>query len=488
MSSSVRRSLSVPFAVVIAVAVAACGAERAAGPASVETGVSADAMTRVALCHFSGDHAQEITVSSAALAAHAGHGDYVTLLHVSPDAVEDGRTRFRRIGDAVAAATATREARGERTAGACRITIEVAAGSYRAVYGTSADPAVEALPLVLEVPDVTLRGAYRPIIDAEGRATDQGQTHAVTTIVPDVGLLTTSDRLSQPILMINGRSDGYAAHRTEIEGFAFRSGNGSSGSGGGAAIITLRVDDIRIEGNRFEGGFSESVDLRASTGRVVRNHLAGGAGTCDICLAGPGRYVAEGNRLLAGGIPGIITVPTLFLPAPAGIEPYQLPATARVEALLLNNEIRDHQRIPVGTGLRVGAVGVGAPNVIGYARVEARDNLLVNNRFGMLIEAAFPVAGTARRGDLEVILSGNRFVSSCQAPLAISLSRHTTGLGLANAPYLLNSSYVVSLGGDLAWDDVWYAHPAGFGNTLVVDGATIPNGLRHQYDAAKSCS
>jgi hypothetical protein len=30
---------------------------------------------------------------------------------------------------------------------------------------------------------------------------------------------------------------------------------------------------------------------------------------------------------------------------------------------------------------------------------------------------------------------------------------------------------------------VWYGHPAGFGNTLLVDGTPIANGNRQFYDA-----
>jgi hypothetical protein len=172
---------------------------------------------------------------------------------------------------------------------------------------------------------------------------------------------------------------------------------------------------------------------------------------------------------------------------PPCVEQYQLPATSRVDAVLLNNEVRDHQRVPVGTGIRVGAVGVGAPNVAGHTRVEVRDNHLINNRFGMLIEAAFPVAGSLRRGDIEVQLGGNRFVGSCQAHLLVSFSRHTTALGLTNNPYLLGSTYTIGLGGDLGWHQVWVGHPAGFGNTLVVNGVPMPNGISHQYDPARVC-
>jgi hypothetical protein len=36
----------------------------------------------------------------------------------------------------------------------------------------------------------------------------------------------------------------------------------------------------------------------------------------------------------------------------------------------------------------------------------------------------------------------------------------------------------------LPWDAAWYGHRAGFGNTLIVDGQTMPNGARQFYDAS----
>ena len=36
---------------------------------------------------------------------------------------------------------------------------------------------------------------------------------------------------------------------------------------------------------------------------------------------------------------------------------------------------------------------------------------------------------------------------------------------------------------DLSWADAWFGHPAGFGNTLIVDGNVIPNGGRQFYSA-----
>jgi hypothetical protein len=221
---------------------------------------------------------------------------------------------------------------------------------------------------------------------------------------------------------------------------------------------------------------------------VERNHLKGTAGTCDICLAGPGTYRAADNVLLAGGIPGILTGPVTLLPVPAMVEQYVLPASALVQATIWNNEVRDHLRKPVGVGIRFTALGLNAPNVAGSVVADVHHNTLVNNNFAVIVEAGFPVANTNLRGDINLTLGDNSWANSCQNDVLVSFSRHTTGLGLQNAPYLRNSNYTIALNQDADWIDVWYSDPTGFGNSLTVDGQPIANGSRVAYDAAKVCA
>ena len=264
-----------------------------------------------------------------------------------------------------------------------------------------------------------------------------------------------------------------------------RSGHETTVDSGGQGVLALRVGDLEIRGNRFGAGFTESIDLRAASGDVLQNYLSGTAGTCDICLAGPGNYRAVGNRLLAGGIPGITVAGVVGLPVPSVIEPLALPDAAETVAEIVNNEVRDHRRTPVGVGIRVDALGVGAPGVRNKIVATVRDNVLINNRFGMIIHGAFPVAGTTLKGDVEVSMRGNVFDQSCQARLLVSFSRHTRTLGVTTTqPYLLNSIFQIDLGGNIDWSDVWFGHPDGFGNSLIVDGQPIANGTRHFYEEA----
>ncbi len=439
---------------------------------------------KVSVCHGDGSHAKILEVAEPALKAHLGHGDYLTTLMVTHATGQpENGVYFGRIGDALDAARTGRLARGELASAACRITISISAETY---LGTATGPAtgtVESYPLIVDVPDITLHGALVMGLDAEGRATGMGTADGETTLAP-TDAMPILNGVTTPIIVANAHPAGSAGNGLIVEGFAFLSGHDPAIDAGGQGVLSVRATGVVIRGNRFGGGFTESVDIRGGGADVLQNYLAGTAGTCDVCLAGPGRFRAVGNYLLAGGIPGIIIVPTVGLPVPAGVEPSVLPAAAETWGEIRNNEVRDHQRIPVGTGIRVDAIGVLAPNVHGTVHADIRDNTLVNNRFGIIVHAAFPVNGSDRKGDADVTLGGNEFQQTCQANLLVSLSRHTTALGLTNNPYLLNSTFQLTLNGNVNWDDVWYGHAAGFGNHLIVDGVEIANGNRQFYEAA----
>ncbi len=469
-----------------ALTLAACSPERTTS-ADGRLAAAASAVGKVDLCHFDAATGAIISVGSPALGAHLAHGDYVSTLLVNRGDVQAGDgVHFTTVGAALDAARAARLAHGELTEAACRITIRVAAGDYPGSASAPASAKAEHFPLIVDVPDISLLGALAMTLDGNGRATGQGDGSGETAFVPSEPLPIVTEA-STPIIAANGHPDGSAGHGLVVQGFVFRSGHSGVGTdAGGQGVLALRVNGLTIRGNRFEPGFTESIDLRASSGEVLENHLSGTAGTCDVCLAGPGRYRAAGNRLLAGGIPGLGTSGVVGLPVPAGVEPFALPATAETWAEIVNNSVQDHRRVPVGVGVRVDAVGVRAPNVQNLIHATIRDNRIENNRFGIIVHAAFPVAGTLLRSDVDVTLGGNEIVGSCQAKLLVSLSRHTTALGLSNNPWLRNSTFRLDLAGNLPWDEAWYGHPAGFGNTLIVDGAEIPNGTR-QFYSETSC-
>jgi len=480
-----RAPVGVAVGGVVAALLVSCSSDDRS-PASVEAALANRTHSEsYSMCHRSGSSGTESEVAASEASARLNRGDYLTKLYVSHDADQpsDG-AHFRRIGDAIAAARAGRLARGETQRATCRITIDVAAGVYSGDFLDSTNTSLEFFPMVIDVPDITLHGAYVPQLSRNGRPTGMGTSDAATTISPIEPLA--FDALtgaSIGIFTANGHPNGSAGNGLTIEGFVFQSNQATEGDAGGQGITGARVENISILGNRFEAGFTESIDLRSSTGVLRRNHLGGTAGSCDLCLAGPGAYEASSNLLLAGGIPGILVVPSFGLALVSEVEQFISPDRSTVVVDLFNNEIHDHLRVPVGVGIRLGAIGVGSPDVAGLVQARVHDNVLVNNRFGMIVEAAFPVPGTKLKGDIDATMKDNKFVQSCQTNLLIAFSRHTTVLGLTDFPYLLNSTYRIDLNNNLKFRDVWYGDPSGFGNKLIIDGQLVPNGARQFYSA-----
>ena len=450
---------------------------------------------QVSMCRGSGTAASIVGVSQSQVAERRRQGDYLVNFVVTKQAGQPtDSAHFSRIGDAVAAARAGRLARGETQSSGCQITITVAAGTFRGTATASTDTTLEHFPIIVDVPGIALRGAFVMGMDATGRATGVGAGRDLTTISPAEPLMLVGGASSQtgsstPIIIANGHPGGSAGNGLTIEGFVFQSGHaGVDTLAGGQGVFAMRVQNLVIRGNRFEAGFTESMDLRATSASVLRNQLSGTGGTCDICIAGPGAYTVADNRLLAGATEGISAVAALNLPVPAAVEQFDLPSTSTIVATITNNEVRDHLRKPVGSSVRVGAIGVGAPDVRGTSVVTIINNALINNNFAIIVEGAFPVASTALKGDVNVTLSGNQLQQSCQANFLVSLSRHTTALGLTSRPYLRNSNFTLSLNGNVEWADAWFSNPAGLGNTLTVDGQTVMNGARQSYDASRTCA
>ena len=158
----------------------------------------------------------------------------------------------------------------------------------RAATSAPADGTLEHFPLYVDVPDITLHGALRMALDADGRATGIGAGGVESTLAP-----------VEPLPVVNGVLHPAADRRRRAlrrippetdswwRASCFQSGHDPAVDAGGQGVLALRVSGLVVRGNRFEGGFTESVDLRGTNGEVGQNHLSGTAGTCDICLAGP---------------------------------------------------------------------------------------------------------------------------------------------------------------------------------------------------------
>ena len=420
--------------------------------------------------------------------AHRALGEYVTHLFVDPSTTgPNDSIHFKRITDAVSLVRALRRQVGDTVRASCSIQIDVAAGTYKGTTKTNGDPSLEQLPIVLDVPGVTLQGALVMAFDSAGRANGNGQSAATTTIVPSPGLVT--NPIPEVVFLVEGHASGSVGNDVTIQGFDVQSGHvGVDADSGGYGVFSIRVKNLIVRGNKFEPTLTSALDLRASTANVNGNWVSGGM-VCDICLAGPGDFTARDNKVIQGGIDGIVVSATVVLPVPNGVDQIDSTGTASVSAVVANNEVRDHMRLPVGVGIRAMAVASGAPNMAQSTNIEIDDNLLVHNMFGLLIEAGFPVVNTLLKGNITASLSQNVIQSSCQTDLMVTFNRHATTVGAAQLtrPYLRNSAYTLSLGGNLDWNNVWYAEAPSLGDTLIVDGAAVLPGSRLAYDQKKVC-
>ena len=414
--------------------------------------------------------AEAVALADQASADQASLCHYPTALAVSHTSSKpDDDTHFHRIGDALAAARAGRLARGELRSAACRITITVGPGVFRGTGVPTGKQFLEVYPLMVDVPDITLRGAL--VMEVKGgRATGKNLALHATTLA----LQPEADGFAAPLIVANAHPSGSAGNGFTVEGFAFESGGGR-----GFAVLSLRVRRLVIQGNRFEAGFGVTLDLRATHALVARNLEKGTVG-CDMCLAGPGAYQVTGNRLLGVSTgEGILVVPAAALPVPAGVEPFVLPAFAEVSADIGNNEVRDHRSRTISAAIRL----LGVPDVRGSIHVTAHDNLLVNNMFGVILDGGRPELSTKPRADMDLTLGHNVIRRSCQTNLFMTFAGPETGLGENDGGYLLNSTYRLTLGGNLRFSDAWFDNPPGFGNTLIVDGSVIAHRTRQFFDA-----
>ena len=480
-SSGVRLAAAI---LVVGVAVA-CTSDKVIAPSG----------PKVSVCHTEAAVSSIGEIFLSELPEHRRNGDYVARLEVSRTTVAGDSIHFARITDALAAARAGRLARNESETAACRITIAVAPGTFTGSTAPSADPAAERFPLVIDVPNISVVGALKMSVDGTGRAMGTGEGSDATTLTANPALIVVGGSsqagASEELFVVNGHPTGSKGNGAVIEGFVLQNGRAPDATvTGGQGVLSMRVRDLVIRGNRFQGSFTEAIDLRASSGLVDRNHFSGQGNTCDVCLAGPGDYDARNNRLIGpGGAPGVFIVPAVLLPIPDVVEQYTLPSTALVTATVTNNEVRAHLSKPVGTGIRVGAGGIGAPNVAGTSKVVITGNASIGNTFGMIFDAAFPAVGSTLRGDMDITTSGNTISQSCQNDLLVSFTRHASGLGLVTPfpSYLKSSTYSITSAGDLPLDKAWVAHPAGYGNTLILNGQTMPNGNNTAYAATRVC-
>jgi hypothetical protein len=392
---------------------------------------------------------------------------------------------FRRITDAVQAARWTRQADP-----ACEVTIviHVAPGRYTGSLA-SADPAIEELPILLDVPGLVLRGSNELAVDGSGLPTGSIAPETEAVLAPDTPLP------SDAGLLILGLR-GMALHDVTVMKLTLDGGHAPGPQAKmGAGIVVDRTNGFSIRENCFRG-VAIGIDLRASAGKIQGNYMnrlnlgaaliAGNAASPADVLFAANRAVDNRNGAVAleGGLERGFAYRGLA-PLPPGT------VFDSISAVVSENDLSENRGVPLFSfGIRIFPIGqapIDAPNPRrGAVRARIEGNRLVGNEFGVVVDAGFPdrSPAVAYTGTLDLAFDNNEVTGNVRAPALFSFTRSTattTPANLNRFEYLQNALFDIRYGVEL--DGWWFDHPEldpvdgqWLGNTLRVNGSEVPNG------------
>ena len=264
-----------------------------------------------------------IAIPRSQLAMDLRQGDYVTTLVVGHTAADpNDSVHFRRIGDAIAAARAG-------TAGAGRTPSRRPAGSpstsqrdaFRGSGHPGTDPSLEHWPLTVDVPDLTLHGAFVMQLDSHGRATgvrrratrDDARTDRSAGLY-DTGADYARSCWPSAIRRLGRQRPRRRRIRDAVGVCLTAAGAVTESSRAGSPVSTVR-------GNLDSSG--DSALLSTSARPALRwNRIPSLAPACVTCA-----WRVQGSTrspvisLQAGALEGIQITPAVVLPVPRGVEP-----------------------------------------------------------------------------------------------------------------------------------------------------------------------
>ena len=351
----------------------------------------------------------------------------------------------------------------------------------------------ETLPLILDVPNLRLKGETNLITDDQGLPT--GFVHQTETQLiaypPVTGV--------QTIFLIGPTSSVLTGTRVTVEGFVLDAGNVKSAQDGRDITID-RAQDFSIRRNVLTGSAALAVDARASSGTIEENLIDGNG--CGACLsagnkATPARYSFLRNRSVKNELAGVLVSGSSYdgVQSPALVPPSPGTVFDDVTADVSDNDVSDNNRYPTfSTGIRLFAIlpGIPAAQSTGKLKATVTNNTITNNSFGVSIDAGFPFRTDTRlwSAKFQTTFFGNTIVASTTAAALITFTRNTTALSrkeLKDYKYLQDSTIAITdWDGDLS--GYWFDNPATdpmdgriLNNKLTVNGVTIPNGRNFSY-------
>ncbi len=438
-------------------------------------------------------------------------------LYVDAAATENGdgsRHRpFWRITDAVMHARVLRQEdpRHERT-----IVIHVLPGTYTGSYDAShlaSNPRLELLPIIVNVPDLSLEGGTELDEDAGGLPTGTFPPESETFLTTDLPLTR-----GQVLLLIARTTDGMAGNRVSVSGLVLDAQDRDLPSTPGFGIYADRVSGFSVRHNlvRHGSGFG----TRLASGAFERNFCIADipilppGGVAGIFITGgsmarPASVTLQRNRSTQYGGGTTVAAVANFVQLDVGAN------TLRLEPLQTTydrTDSRDQQNIPDTLAVTIEDNDFSDNAFFGqrctlyppfpYTTVDATQPLtgalnvtVRNNRFsrngnyGLIVDAFTVSRSNVRQhtGTIDGTFEDNSLIGNGRNASLFAFINWSASVGAASRQdwkYLQESTFqVADLDGELEGFD--FDHPLNdpfdgspvVGNVLLVNGQVQPNGI-----------
>lgn len=344
------------------------------------------------------------------------------VLHVDASAPSggdgSGRNPYQNLGDAVS--------RANNEGGA---QIIVSAGTY---------PVTQAIRI--ESP-VTILGSNVMSLDADGLPTGVIALGTETRIVG-------AGTLAADTILFIGRSDGAIIRGVKLANLTIEAPVGTQNS-----LIIVNTQDFDIRDNVMKGPAPLNIATAAASGQVRGNYITGVG--CAICIGGgnaasPSVVDVRGNRAVNNRNGGVLL-------DGSGTDVGEL--ADQLDATVENNDLSDNTTGNAAFGLRVFIIRrdpdkPGNTQSTGFVRAVVRNNRIVHNQVGVILDAGFPYRrfnnvcdSRTYSGGIDLTLTNNVISGNTLLPALITFTRSTTTLNSAQLPlfqFLHNSTFTVT--------------------------------------------
>lgn len=353
------------------------------------------------------------------------------------------------------------EARADRLAlpSTETIVIHVAhvAGGYHGTYNRPVPKGFEALPLILDVANLELRGETVLTFDASGLPT--GFVSGTET------MLTASPALMGAngfLLLMGPTSTVLDGSNVSVDHFVLDGGlpvgDAAPKAGfGGTNIGVDRAQGLAIHDNVLTGALF-GVFARASRGSLQHNLITGGSAGAVLRAgneASPASYTFSQNRSAGNFSTGVLVSGSASLTV---LDPALLPITSGTifdesAATVSGNDLSDNNLIPsFSAGLRCfqDVPDLPAGQSTSHVTVSVTGNRIANNSVGIHVDAGFPRRAYPQvlTGTFQGAFQNNQVVGNALTPALITFTRNEAALNqslLTEWKYLQQSTFQLTV-------------------------------------------